>query len=128
MEKEIKELVVILLHAIIEDGKAGINNAALEKDLDRLEFEYSKIDYAVKELINLNENEEGFSFYMLGRMLRRSNPNAKSMEYNIKEMISFYEDCLNDGLGAEDGYDEGRTTFDFTNDEINELAKLLEEM
>lgn len=115
MKTRTKELVTTLLKAIIEDGKAGINNAALEKDLDRLEFEYSKIDYAVKELINLNENEDGFSFYMLGRMLRKANPNAKDMESSIKEMISFYQDCLN-------------KAFDFTNDEINKMAKLLEEI
>ena len=127
MKTRIKDLVITLLKAIILDGKAGIDNAVQDKDLDGLGFEYSKIDYALREIINLNENEEGFSFYMLGRMLRRSNPNAKDMESSIKEMISFYEDCLNDGLGAEDGYEEGRTTFDYTNDEINELAKLLEQ-
>ena len=127
MNKELKELVTTVLYALIEDGKRGISNAVQDKDLDWLDFETSKIDYAVREIINLQEDDEGFKFFILGRILRRSNPSAKSTESNIKEMISFYEDCLNDGLGAEDGYDEGRTTFDFTNGEINELVSLIEQ-
>lgn len=122
MDKIQKQLVTTLLYALIEDGKRGINNAVQDKDLDWLEFETSKIDYAVREIINLQEDDEGFKFFILGRMLRRSNPNAKSMESNIKEMISFYEDVLNTGLDAEDE----RTTFDFSDNEINELASKMD--
>ena len=114
MNKELKELVTTLLKAIILDGKRGIDNAVQDKDLYRLDLECSKIDYAVKELINLTENEEGFSYYLFGRMLRKVNPNAKDMESSIKEMISLYN--------------EGKTALSFNDDEINELAKLLAEM
>lgn len=123
MNKELKELVTTVLYALIEDGKRGISNAVQDKDLDWLDFETSKIDYAVREIINLQEDDEGFKFFILGRMLRRSNPSAKSMESNIKEMISFYEDCLNDGWV--DG--EEKTTLNFNDDEIKELVNLIEQ-
>ena len=109
MNKELKELVTTLLEALIEDGKKGINNAVQDKDLDRLEFESSKIGYAVREIINLQDDDEGFQFYLLGRILRRSNPDAKSMESIIKELISLHEE----------------KTTNFNDDEIKELANLL---
>lgn len=123
-----KELVETLLQAIIEDGKAGINNAVQDKNLDNLQMESGKIEYAVRELLGIQEVElGGFNFYILGKMLCRSVPNSHSMKDRIETMISFYEDCLNKGLNATDGHEEGRTTFDFKEDEINELAKLMKE-
>lgn len=112
MNKIQKQLVTTLLQAIIKDGKAGINNAVQDLNVDRLNQETSKIDYAVRELINLQEDEDGFNFYIFDKWLRKSNPGAESMESNIKEMISFYN--------------EGRTTFfEFSDSEINELVKLM---
>lgn len=132
MEKSIKELVKTLLEAIIEDGKAGISNCTTPvvggfqyMDVDMLRYEEKKIHYAVRELINLKEDEDGFSFNFLGKMLRNSLPGEKSLASIIKVMLGFYEDVLNSGLDAEDGFSEGRTTFDFRESEINELAKLM---
>ena len=111
MEKIQKELVTTLLEAIIEDGKAGISNAVQDLNIDRLSNETSKIDYALRELINLQEDEDGFNFYIFAKWLINSNPGAKSIESCIREMLSFYE--------------EGRTTFDFSDSEINELVELM---
>ena len=111
MDKIQKQLVTTLLEAIIEDGKAGISNAIQDMDVDMLDHEEEKIHYAVKELINLKKDEDGFNFNFLGKMLRNSNPGAKSIESCIREMLSFYN--------------EGRTTFDFSDSEINELVELM---
>ena len=125
MNKIQKALVTTLLEAIVEDGKAGISNAIQDLNVDWLSDETSKINYAVEELINLKKDEDGFNFYIFDKWLRKSNPGAKSIECCIREMLSFYEDVLNTGLDAEDGYDQGRTTFDFSDSEINELVKLM---
>lgn len=132
MEKIQKALVTTLLEAIVEDGKAGISNCTTpvvggfqDMDIDMLRHEEEKIHYAVEELINLKKDEDGFSFYFLGKMLRNSVPGTESLASIIKVMLSFYEDVLNRGLDAEDGYDQGRTTFDFSDSEINELVKLM---
>lgn len=114
MNKIQKQLVKTLLQAIIEDGKAGIHNAVQDLNIDRLDQETSKIDYAVRELINLKEDEDGFNFYIFGKWLTNSNPNAKSIESCIKEMLDFYED-------------EITTTFDFKDSEIKELADSIDE-
>lgn len=114
MEKIQKELVTTLLNAIIEDGKAGIHNAIQDLSVDRLDQETSKIDYAVRELINLKEDEDGFNFYIFDKWLRKSNPGAKSIECCIREMLDFYESILNE--------DEVTTTFDFRDIEIKALA------
>lgn len=111
MKKIQKELVTTLLKAIIEDGKAGVNNAVQDLNVDGLSDETSKINYAVEELINLNKDEDGFNFYIFDKWLRKSNPGAKSIECCIREMLSFYG--------------EGRTTFDFKESEINELVELM---
>lgn len=123
MNKIQKELVTTLLEAIIEDGKAGIGNAIQDMDVDMLGHEEEKIHYAVKELINLKKDEDGFSFYIFGKMLRNSLPGEKSLASIIKVMLRFYEDVLNTGLDAEDE----RTTFDFSDNEIKELVNLIEQ-
>ena len=114
MDKIQKELVKTLLQAIIEDGKAGIHNAVQDLNVDRLNQETSKIDYAVRELINLQEDEDGFNFYIFDKWIRKSNPGAKSIECCIREMLDFYESVLNK--------DEITTTFDFRDIEIKALA------
>lgn len=114
MDKIQKELVTTLLNAIIEDGKAGIHNSIQDLNVDRLNQETSKIDYAVRELINLQEDEDGFNFYIFDKWLRKSNPGAKSIECCIREMLDFYESILNE--------DEATTTFDFKDIEIKALA------
>lgn len=114
MEKIQKELVKTLLQAIIEDGKAGISNAVEDLNIDRLSNETSKIDYALRELINLEEDEDGFNFYLFGKMLRNSLPGEESLASIIKVMLGFYEDILNE--------DEVTTTFDFKDSEIKEIT------
>lgn len=126
MEKIQKQLVTTLLEAIIEDGKAGISNAIQDMDVDMLDHEEEKIHYAVEELINLKKDEDGFSFYFLGKMLRNSLPGEESLASIIKVMLRFYEDVLNTGLDAEDGFGEGRTTFDFSDSEIKELVDAID--
>lgn len=118
MNKIQKELVKTLLQAIIEDGKAGISNAVEDLNIDRLSDETTKIDYALGELINLQEYEDGFNFHIFGKWLRNSNPVAKSIENCIREMLAFYEDILN--TGVEPG--EKVADFDFSDSEIKELA------
>lgn len=114
MDKIQKELVTTLLNAIIEDGKAGIHNSIQDLNVDRLNQETSKIDYVVRELINLKEDEDGFNFYIFDKWLRKSNPGAKSIECCIREMLDFYESILNE--------DEATTTFNFKDIEIKALA------
>lgn len=114
MEKIQKELVKTLLNAIIEDGKAGIHNSVQDLSVDRLSNETSKIEYALEELINLQEDEDGFNFYIFDKWLRKSNPGAKSIECCIREMLDFYKSILNE--------DEVTTTFDFKDIEIKALA------
>ena len=121
MEKIKKQLVTTLLEAIIEDGKAGLDNAVQDRDVDMLDHEEKKIHYAVKELINLKKNEDGFNFYLFDKMLRNSVPGTESLASVIKVMIGFYEDVLNKGV--EPG--EKVATFDFSDDEINELVKTI---
>lgn len=122
MDKIQKQLVTTLLEAIIEDGKAGISNAIQDMDVDRLCHEEEKIHYAVEELINLKKDEDGFNFYIFGKMLRKNLPGEESLASIINVMLSFYEVVLNEGLDAEDE----RTTFDFRDSEINELASKMD--
>lgn len=122
MEKIQKELVKTLLNAIIEDGKAGVSNAVQDLNVDRLDQETSKIDYAVRELINLQEDEDGFNFHIFGKWLTNSNPYANSIENCIRGMLDFYEGVLNEGV--EPG--EKVAYFDFKDSEIKELAYKME--
>ena len=124
MEKIQKELVTTLLEAIVEDGKAGINNAVQDLNVDWLSDETSKINYAVEELINLKKDEDGFNFYIFDKWLRKSNPGAKSIECCIREMLDFYKSVyFNDVEPGE--FAEVNAQLDFKDSEINELVKLM---
>ena len=121
MDKIQKELVTTLLNAIIEDGKAGIHNSIQDLNVDRLNQETSKIDYAVRELINLQEDEDGFNFYIFDKWLRKSNPGAKSIECCIREMLDFYKSVyFNDVEPGE--FAEVNAQLDFKDIEIKALA------
>lgn len=120
MNKIQKQLVTTLLQAIIEDGKAGINNAVQYLDIDRIGQEESKIDYAVRELVNLQDDED-LDFYIFGKWLTNSNPGAKSIESCIREMLDFYKSVyFNDVEPGE--FAEVNTQFDFNDEVIKELA------
>ena len=121
MKNQIKELTSTLLEAILEDGKRGVHNTAMDLDLDGLEREYDKIVYAVQGLINLKENEEGFDFKELGERLSKTNPIALTTKDCIKGVIGFYESVLNDAEG--ESYFEIK--FNYTDEEIEELVELI---
>ena len=112
MEKSIKELVETLLQAIIEDGKAGINNSIQDRDWDLLDFESSKIDDAVMLFLQLENDEDNINFEFLSDSIKKSIAGQCTMTERINQLLDWYESVKD-------------KTFNFNNDVIKELAKLM---
>lgn len=108
------KLVKTLLEAVIKNSEAGIHNGVLDKRPGYVEDQYSNLETALALLIDYESKDNSeFNFGQLGEVLTDSADN-NSVEGAISTMLDYLEDV-------------NKTEFDFSDDEINELVKLIEE-
>lgn len=108
------KLVKTLLEAVIKNSEAGIHNGVLDKRPGYVEDQYSNLETALALLIDFESKDNSeFNFGQLGEVLTDSTDN-NSVEGAISTMLDYLEGV-------------NKTKFDFSDDEINELVKLIEE-
>lgn len=108
------KLVKTLLEAVIKNSEAGIHNGVLDKRPGYVEDQYSNLETALALLVDYESQDNSeFNFGLLGEVLTDSADN-NSVEGAIYTMLDYLEGV-------------SKTKFDFSDDEINELIKLIEE-
>lgn len=108
------KLVKTLLEAVIKNSEAGIHNGVLDKRPGYVEDQYSNLETALALLIDFESKDNSeFNYGQLGEVLTDSTDD-NSVEGAISTMLDYLEDV-------------NKTKFDFSDDEINELVKLIEE-
>lgn len=108
------KLVKTLLEAVIKNSEAGIHNGVLDKRPGYVEDQYSNLETALALLIDFeSEDNSEFNFGQLGEVLTDSADN-NSVEGAISTMLDYLENV-------------NKTKFDFSDEEIGGLIKLIEE-
>lgn len=108
------KLVKTLLEAVIKNSEAGIHNGVLDKRPGYVEDQYSNLETALALLVDYESKDNSeFNFGQLGEVLTDSTDD-NSVEGAISTMLDYLEGV-------------NKTKFDFSDDEINELVKLIEE-
>lgn len=109
------KLVKTLLEAVIKNAEAGIHNGVLDKRPGYVEDQYSNLETALALLVDYESQDNSeFNFGLLGEVLTDSADKNSSVEGAISTMLDYLEGV-------------NKTKFDFSDDEINELVKLIEE-
>lgn len=108
------KLVKTLLEAVIKNSEAGIHNGVLDKRPGYVEDQYSNLETALALLVDYESKDNSeFNFGQLGEVLTDTTDD-NSVEGAISTMLDYLEGV-------------NKTKFDFSDDEINELVKLIEE-
>lgn len=108
------KLVKTLLEAVIKNAEAGIHNGVLDKRPGYVEDQYSNLETALALLIDFEHKDNSeFNFGQLGEVLTDSADN-NSVEGAISTMLDYLENV-------------NKTKFDFSDEEIGGLVKLIEE-
>lgn len=108
------KLVKTLLEAVIKNSEAGIHNGVLDKRPGYVEDQYSNLETALALLVDYESQDNSeFNYGLLGEVLTDTTDD-NSVEGAISTMLDYLENA-------------NKTKFDFSDDEINELVKLIEE-
>ena len=108
------KLVKTLLEAVIKNAEAGIHNGVLDKRPGYVEDQYSNLETALALLIDFESKDNSeFNFGQLGEVLTDSTDD-NSVEGAISTMLDYLENV-------------NETKFDFSDEEIGGLIKLIEE-
>ena len=84
------ELIKNLLSSMIEDGKAGIHNGVMNKNLENVRDQFDYLEKALEWLIQL-ENGEDIDFESFGKYMKWS-VNTNDLESAINTLLLFYEE------------------------------------
>lgn len=108
-----EDLIKTLLEAVIKNSEAGIHNGVMDRHLSYVENQYDYLEVALKMLTKAEDNILYIKYRELGDLLCDST-DEDNVETAIYRMLDYLENL-------------NKTKFDFSNDEINELVKLIEE-
>ena len=108
------KLVKTLLEAVIKNSEAGIHNGVLDKRPGYVEDQYSNLETALALLVDYESKDNSeFNYGLLGEVLTDTTDD-NSVEGAISTMLDYLENA-------------NKTKFDFSDEEIGGLVKLIEE-
>ena len=115
----IKKLITVILEEIIENGKVGIEDGAKDRDIDFARQQFDYLESALELLIDLEDNEEDFDFEDFGELMCDA---LYCTDNNVEDVVATIDSWLS---SAKCSYKDKMDKLDFTEDEINQLAKII---
>lgn len=128
MKKELKDLLQVLLWSIIKNGSAGVNNASIDVDVDKAEYEFDYLLTALTELKHLEKGED-VDFERVEEALDYCIWHEKSIKDKAETILDYgYCRALEDFYGQEkEEKSEELYPMYYPSDELlDELVELLE--